>query len=42
MKRALSVLGVLMLAIGAASAQTHPSRPITLVVPIGAGGPTDA
>ena len=26
----------------AASAQPYPSRPITMIVPFGAGGPTDA
>src|SRR5689334_7644834 len=29
-------------AIGAAQAQTYPTRPITVVVPFPAGGPTDA
>jgi tripartite-type tricarboxylate transporter receptor subunit TctC len=29
------------MAAGAASAETYPSRPITLIVPFGAGGPTD-
>jgi tripartite-type tricarboxylate transporter receptor subunit TctC len=42
MKRALAAIGMLMLATGAGSAQNYPSRPIALVVPFGAGGPTDA
>src|ERR1043166_2490648 len=35
------VLAAVLITCGAASAQDWPARPITLVVPYGAGGPTD-
>ena len=40
-RRALTLLA-LSLGLGAASAQTYPDRPITLIVPWGAGGGTDS
>src|SRR6185295_17656026 len=35
------VLAAVLVTCGAASAQDWPARPVTLVVPYGAGGPTD-
>ena len=34
-------LAVLAASIASAAAQTYPSRPITIIVPYPAGGPTD-
>jgi tripartite-type tricarboxylate transporter receptor subunit TctC len=42
MKKTLLAACLLAATIGAAGAETYPSRPITMVVPFGAGGPTDA
>src|SRR5262245_25252683 len=39
---AASALVVCLLATGAASAQTYPDHPITMLVPLPAGGATDA
>ncbi|MGO4392492.1 tripartite tricarboxylate transporter substrate binding protein [Variovorax sp. M-6] len=37
-----SIAGLLLLAAGAAFAQTYPSKPVNLMVPYPAGGPSDA
>jgi tripartite-type tricarboxylate transporter receptor subunit TctC len=42
MKRILIAACMIVAAAAAASAQPYPSRPITMIVPFGAGGPTDA
>ena len=42
MKRSLLAACIVAVTAAAAAAQPYPSRPITLVVPFGAGGPTDA
>ena len=41
MKRVFAI-GFLLAAITSAAAQPYPSRPVTMIVPFGAGGPTDA
>jgi tripartite-type tricarboxylate transporter receptor subunit TctC len=42
MRRLLAAGCVLIASIAPAAADTFPSRPVTMVVPFGAGGPTDA
>ena len=37
-----AAIAALVAGIGGAKAQTYPSRPITMIVPFPAGGPTDA
>src|SRR2546426_117719 len=42
MKRLLAAGCLFAAMIAAAAAETFPSRPVTMIVPFGAGGPTDA
>jgi len=39
--RALTIVAALLLGLAGASAQDYPTRPITMIVPFPAGGPTD-
>jgi tripartite-type tricarboxylate transporter receptor subunit TctC len=42
MSRLFAAIAIAATLVGSAQAQTYPSRPITIVVPFPAGGPTDA
>src|SRR6478672_5015179 len=42
MSRLLAAIAIAATLVGSAQAQTYPLRPITIVVPFPAGGPTDA
>src|SRR5258708_8845879 len=37
----ITALAICLAGLAAASAQTYPSRPITMIIPFAAGGPTD-
>ena len=42
MSKLFAAIAIAATLVGSAQAQTYPSRPITVVVPFPAGGPTDA
>ena len=42
MSRLLAAIAIAATLVGSAQAQIYPLRPITIVVPFPAGGPTDA
>src|SRR5215813_10942141 len=42
MRRVIVAVAALLAMAGLAAAETYPSRSITMIVPFGAGGPTDA
>jgi tripartite-type tricarboxylate transporter receptor subunit TctC len=42
MARSIMVAAAIVASIGAAQAETYPSRPITMIAPFPAGGPSDA
>ena len=42
MRRVLLAAFAFVVSVGEVSAQPYPSRPVTMIVPFGAGGPTDA
>jgi tripartite-type tricarboxylate transporter receptor subunit TctC len=42
MRKVLLAFAMVYPALSAAAAQPYPSRPVTLIVPLGAGGPVDS